>query len=106
MAVKNKNCHENPVLHRAQAGEFLLKKIINIFLEQKDTYPRSKIWTISGHIIKMDGAVWTPWHFLQFCPFQLCSICFCHTVRKPCQVTRHCLILWVFFKSPHSCLVI
>jgi len=28
----------NPVLHRAQAGEFLLKNIINIFLEQKNMH--------------------------------------------------------------------
>lgn len=73
-------------------------KIISIFWGEK-MYPSSKIWAISRHIMKTDGAVWTPWHFLQFCSLQLCSICFCHTVRKSCQVT------WdtSFLKSPRSC---
>lgn len=69
---------------QGMAGEFLLKKIINIFSQEKNIYILDQK---SGQIIKIDGAVWTPWHFLQFCPLQLCSICFCHTVRKPCQVT-------------------
>lgn len=77
---------------QGMVGDFLLEKK-SIFFSRRIYLYIHILNKKSGHIIKIDGAVWTPWLFLQFCPFQLFSICFYHTVRKACQVTWDTIFL-------------